>query len=248
MHTEGLIFYHGTTSSAARKIICGEQKDPSFESKLGIAARAVITRIEKAPVSYFQVFHDAGCKFHTTAPIALKNLAEGNLDSLYSYGPFFGTIDPRSAYKYALRGGSEALQCLRDGIRVTDWLGVSVYCELREICPDIIQIMDDMISDSAVVISLGGVGIGRLARENGGIFTAEWLLLMAKLIADSGYSQPATVRISGVSSSDILAVHDLRGHKPIDDPMPHFDEGWSLPPPKSPSDWLAGSDLSASEP
>ncbi|MBK1990976.1 hypothetical protein A0J48_026290 [Sphaerospermopsis aphanizomenoides BCCUSP55] len=238
MLTEGLYFYHGTTSSSARHIIAGGARDLNAALNMQVAARLIVERIEKAPGGYVQAFQDAGSKIPTTAPIALRNLAEGYSESLFAYGPFFATLDPRSAYKYALRGGAEALQCLREGIAVTEWLGDPVHSELRSVCSDLLQAIDALSVSHPVIIGLRGIPASRIARESGAAVTVDWLKFMADLVAQPGYSVPATVRISDVAPSDVVAVHDLAGHKAIDDPMPYFDEGWSLPRSVAPSLWL----------
>lgn len=235
---ERLLFFHGTDAHSARNIISGLDRNEKIAPQTVSAAAVIVPRIERAPMGYAQAFFDADCKHHSTAPVALRNLAQNYSSSLFAYGPFFATLDPRSAYKYALRGGSEALQCLQAGIAVTEWLGDPVDRELRTVCPDLFQEIDALSTSYPVVLCLTGISADRLTQENGGAVTSGWLELMVELVTEPGYSQPATVRISDVRPPDVRSVHDLGGHTAIDDAIPFFDKGWSLPPEILPSRWL----------
>jgi hypothetical protein len=228
-HTEDRTFYHGTGSAAAKSILASDLKGSPLE-KIGAftLAREIYQAILKhagLPRSdAWQLYAPLSKKLGTGVPAlereALWRSAFSQLDedtdwALFVYGHFCATLNIANAYRYTIRNPfrSEFVLALADGLRVIQLLGEQLPETVSTRYPEVDRLIKN--PSPPVVLELRGITQERLQQDNGGGNVSDELKTFDLMQKHSGSSNvPAAFRIKGVTSADIIAVHDVSGWAP----------------------------------
>ena len=216
IHTEHLVFYHGTSSAAGRAIINEGVRTSVFEDNgakdLGREIRKALFDCAKLSPGQDAHLHFAfkgpGSEYSSLWVPALRDLDTADGRTAFGYGHFYATLNVGNAYRYAIGNPyrSEFLLAIAESLKVLEHEGHPLPHEIAARYP---AIHDAITTPSPpVVIEVCGISRNRLLTENGDTDIDADLSLTDDL-GMPGVNIPLAFRIMGVRAMEIVAIHDL---------------------------------------
>jgi hypothetical protein len=217
--TQDLVFYHGTSSWAARSILLHGGDSKFFERigafELGRQIHAAL--LEWAGVNQaeswkmFSALQGPGSELSSLWWPALGRLVapqEGR--SLFEYGCFFVTLNLANAYRYAVNNPyrSEFLQVLAESLRFLKYHNHWLSREWMSRFPEVAKRLKSC--GDPVVLEIRNITKNQLLGEDGHQDVDSLVSLHLEMQAFEGVNCPSAFRLSGLTPNQIAAVHDLR--------------------------------------
>jgi hypothetical protein len=226
--THDLVFYHGTSSWAARSILLHGADSKLFERigafALGRQIHAAL--LEWAGVSQAEswkmmlALQGPGSELSSLWWPALERLAAPHGRSLYDYGSFFVTLNLGNAYRYAVNNPyrSEFLQVLAESLGFLKYHNHPISQEWMSRFPEIAQHLE--CCGDPVVLEIRNITKSQLLGDDGREDVDELISLYLEMQSYEGVNCPSAFRLSEVTPNEIAAVHDLRNWEVGLVPMP----------------------------
>jgi hypothetical protein len=213
-HTEDFTFYHGTGSIAAKAILVSSSNDSLFEEigafELGRQIYRALSKYADfgSALGFYSVF--SGLPHALLCKLALQDLDGNNDRSHFKYGHFFVTLNIANAYRYAIANPyrSEFMFALAESLNVLKAKGDSLVSKVPVEFPEVARAIEN--PPPPVVLELKGIARGRLTTAKGDKDIEPEIETFKTMQCFDGVNVPADFRIRTVTSSDIVAIHDLR--------------------------------------
>lgn len=232
---EDVLFYHGTSGTAAATLLRGESVSWFHEDARALAADivSVLLRHRSHLFETADLFEAAGVENGISAPLGLSQLVDHNEASSFSYGQLWLTTSFKMASEYALRNrhGSEAFAFLMDGLAVLDFVSDGDGAELLRKYPRLHRL--SMRSHEPVVVAFCGLNCRDLQGQHGGTVTrtdvVQWLR------DTPGVEFSPSYRLLRIEPEKIVRIHDL-SNRTI--PLPSLDSLGTAP-----DSWLSNKSI-----
>jgi hypothetical protein len=224
LSTNNLLFYHGTSRTAALAIL-GYGARNSLLDEIGAFSlgREILQSLldharlshEDLPRLHFAFVGRPGAEYSSLWLPALRQL-DGGERSHFEYGHFCATLNIANAYRYTVGNPyrSEFIRVLAESLKLLEDLCDQIPQKLTREYPAVASAIES--PSPPVVLELTGIARERLLNGKGGQNIEGELQAFLDIQQYPGVNAPADFRIRDVIPSDIVAVHDLSDWLPED--------------------------------